>query len=166
MRLGISRKNGRESLEDLALRCELVPARPAIDRYSPLVELLRHKEVAGIEIIDVSEERDVGRMRLVKPQQLFHGSHRQRGRLENVFLIDRARVAELRQDPPARIEVGMREEEVDRPVRKPVRSRQRLMVIIAAAAHALNRVEIEARTIASVSRDIVERVLYVADESV
>jgi hypothetical protein len=72
-----------------------------------------------------------------------------------VFLIGRPRITELRQDPAARIEVGVREEEVDRPVRKSVRSRQRLMVIAAAAAHALDGVEIEARTLISLGCEII-----------
>jgi hypothetical protein len=66
----------------------------------------------------------------------------------------------------AGVEIGVREEEVDRAVREFVRSCQRLMVIVAAAAHALDGVEVEARAIVSVGGDAVQRILDVTGEGV
>ena len=93
---------------------------------------LGHEQVARIGVVDVGQELDVGGMLLVDPEELRHRSHGQWRGLQDVLVVGRAGVSELRQDALiARVGLRVREEEVDRSVRQLVRSRQSLVVVVA-----------------------------------
>jgi hypothetical protein len=100
--------------------------------------------------------RETSSFPIVDREQLRHRSHRQRRPLENVLLVRRTGVSVLRHAAlVARVDLRVREEEVDRSVGESVRPRKSLMVILALAAepviaHALDGVEIEARAPAAV----------------
>jgi hypothetical protein len=124
-----------ESLEDPSLHHQVLERLPAVHGHAAVDELLGDEQVAGVDAVHVGEELDVGGMLLVDREQLRHRRHRQRRRLEHVLLVGRTGVSVLRHAAlVARVDLRVREKEVDGAVRELVGPRQSLMMVLALAA--------------------------------
>jgi hypothetical protein len=116
------------------------------------VVFLGEEHVTGIETVDVGQEHHIGRMLLVQHDDLLPWGHRWRIRGQHmVALGGTAEPVTGQAALIALVGFGVSQEKVDRPIRELVRPGQSLMVIRAlgvgeVVAHALHRVEVDART--------------------
>jgi hypothetical protein len=147
-----------KALEDVVVEHQAFRWRPAIDGHALLDDLLDHEDVARVDVLDIRQELDVGGVLLVGREQLSHRRDGQRRSLQDVLAVYGPVVAVPGNAAlVAGVELSVREEEVDRPVRQAMRARKALVVILAlgaqkVVAHALDGVEVEACACADVRR--------------
>ena len=150
------RSRVREALPHPAVQLEAPGRLPAVHADRAPVELLGHEQVAGVAVVDLGQEADVRRMRLVERLQLLHRRHRERVGVEDVLAVGGAGVP-VRGHAALAAQFRVGEEEGDRAVGEPVRAGEALMVVAALApedarAHALDGVEVAAGAPARVAR--------------
>src|SRR5690349_21069745 len=77
-----------ETLREMSVKHETSRGFPAIDTKPAHVELFGDKEIAGVEVIHVRQETDIGRMMLIQEEKLLLCGYCERVCLPHVFAIE------------------------------------------------------------------------------